>query len=152
MHKTLLKKIDYNMHKDCIEDSLDMLLCEVKELNPKLYDHVEDKLYVAVYGKKISDEMAEKWVKDMQPMAKWTKEDVSNVVSSYGITNIPLNCAYVLMNMLYSDSSKIYGTGDDTESLEKYIQGVKDWYFDTDLKINGEEKLYNYYKYIYKAE
>ena len=151
MHKTLLKKIDYNMHKDCIEDSLDMLLCEVKELNPKLYDHVEDKLYVAVYGKKISDEMADKWVKGLKPYAKWDKEQVSSVASSYGV-DIPLNCAYVLMNMLYSDSSNVYGTGDDDESISKYVQGVKDWYYDEDLPITGEEKLYNYYKYIVKGE
>lgn len=151
MYKKSLEKIDLNANKEEIIDIIEMLMCDIKDKNYELYEHICDELYETAYGKKISDEMAEKWVNALVPRAKWTKEEVESVATSSGLSQIPINCLYVLMNMLYSDNSKIYGSGDDTESIEKYIQGVKDWFFDQDLKIDGEEKLYNYYKYIFKA-
>lgn len=152
MYKESLKRINLTEHKEKIEDIIEMLMCEIKDIDKESYEYVCNELYELAYGKKISDEMADKWVNALVPRAKWTKEEVISVSNSYGLSQIPINCLYVLMNMLYSDNSKVYGSGDDTESIERYIQGVKDWFFDQDLKIDGEEKLYNYYKYIFKAK
>ena len=88
--------------------------------------------------------MEENWVSSLKPMAKWTKEEVAKVTSGRGLK--PLE-AYVLMNMLYSDMKNVLGTGDDEDSLKKYIQATKDWLSDEDA---SENKLYNYYKYIIK--
>ena len=149
--KKMLEMIDYSIpdNKHKMNDLFVMAMYNVKEHDEKLYDHIKCEMYEMIYGKKIDREIADCWVSWMNPKAKWTKEQVQSVGTSYGIA-IPEDELYVLMNMLYSDNSKIYGTGDDTESLEKYIQGVKDWYYDEDLKISGSEKLYNYYKYIVK--
>ena len=151
--KDYLEKVDYTKpeHKAKMNDLFYMAICDLKESNKELYDHIKCEIYEMIYGKKISDDMADEWVADMKPLAKWTREDVTKVLSSKGIT-MPINDAYVLMNMLYSDSSNIYGNGDTPESIDKYIQGVKDFYFDEDLSIGGEEKLYNYHKYIYDAK
>ena len=99
------------------------------------------------YGYKISDEMADKWVMGLMPKYKWNKDQIYCVANKYGV-DIPLNCAYILMNMLYSDSKNIYGEGDDEESIKKYIEGIKNWYYDEDSKYKQEEKVYMYGKVI----
>lgn len=69
------------------------------------------------------------------------------VLNDIGV-DIPLNCAYVLINMLYSDSKNIYGDGTGEDSVKKYIEGVKNWYYDEDSKYKEEEKVYMYGKVI----
>ena len=150
--KKILEQIDYSnpMNKEKMNDLFYMLMCSTENNDKGLYDHVKCEVNEIIYGKKITPEIANWWVECMNPAAKWNRKQVEEVATQYGI-NIPIDSAYVLFNMLYSDNSNIYGDGNSTESLEKYIQGVKDWYMDEDLKINGEEKLYNYWKYIVKA-
>lgn len=93
--------------------------------------------------------MKREWVKEMKPMAKWTEEEVKSVVSQYGI-KVPYMSAYVILNMLYSDMKNALGSGDDEESLKRYLQATNDWYFDEDSKVDGEEKLFNYKFYVVK--
>ena len=150
MHTTLIDKINFAEHKEKTEDILDMLLCNVKEQDPKLYKHIEGEMYEMAYGKTISDEMAEKWVKSLNPMGKWTKEEVANVISSYGI-DIPINCAYPIINTRYSDSSDVLGDGNTEESLMQYIKETKNFYFDKDYEGTGTEKTFDYGKYILKV-
>ena len=85
----------------------------------------------------------------MKPKAKWTEEQVKSVVEQYGV-KVPYMSAYVIINMLYSDMQNSFGTGDDEESLKRYLQGINDWYFDEDAKVDGEEKLFNYKFYVVK--
>ena len=147
MHKKLLEKMKERSSKEdlmCLADITDMALDTMKESNPEFYEHLESLMYETVYGKVISEEMAEKWVSSLKPMAKWTKEEVTKVTSGMGLK--PLE-AYVVMNMLYSDMKNVLGTGDDEDSLKKYIQATKDWLSDEDAK---EDKLYCYYKNIVK--
>ena len=149
--KKMLEMIDYSKPgaKSKMNDLFYMTMCSVEEHDKELYEHVKTEMHELIYDKKIDTDIADCWVNWMKPKAKWTREQVKNVGTSYGVS-IPLEDFYVIMNMLHSDNSNIYGTGDDTESIEKYVQGAKDFYYDEDIKISGSEKLYNYYKYIVK--
>lgn len=149
MHKLYLEKMDFNTNKEKIIDIIDMLMCEVKETKHKLYEHIECEMYEMVYGKTLNDEMKMEWVQNMKPMAKWTYEEVESVVNSYG-TDIPISSAYVIMNMFYSDMKSVFGNGDDEESLKRYIDATKCWYYDEDSNHTKEEKLFEYYFKVVK--
>lgn len=113
----------------------------LKECDYELYDDIECKMYELVYGEKLTLTMAENWVKEMKPMAKWTKEETDKVISEKDLDINDVDF-FVCMNMMYSDYNKIFG-----DDLEKYVKLSLDFLNDTDAKDN---KLYRYYKYIVK--
>lgn len=144
MYKTYIKDIDFTKHKEKICDLVDMLMCEIKEQEPKLYKHIECELYEIAYGKVINKEMADNWVKSMQPAGlHWTMEETTNAMKS-----LNFNCDtiefYVVANMLYNDYYNILK--DDEEMILKLAYS---WLKDTDAK---EHKLYNYWKNIIKRD
>ena len=150
MIRKYIEKIGENRKPEDMEklgDMLSEIIYSTKESHPELYRKYKIELYEMAYGKVLTDELKEKWVSEMKPNAKWTKEQVSSVASQYGI-RVPMMSAYVIMNMLYSDMSNALGTGDEEESLKRYLQATNDWYFDEDATNTEEAKLYNYYKYI----
>lgn len=98
-------------------------------------------------GKRLTDDMKRQWAKEMRPAYKWTEEEVSQIISNYGL-NMPISSAAVIMNMMYSDLRKALGEGDDEESLRRYVQATKDWYYDSDTTNTEEAKLYEYWKNI----
>ena len=151
--KKMLEKIDYSNpeNKYQMNELFEMAMCSVKDNDRELYDHIKCEIYEMVYGKKISDEMADNWVHGMKPMAKWTKEQVLGVAQAYGI-DMPINSAYVLFNMKYSDNRDVLGDGETEDSLMNYIKAVKDFYFDEDYNGTGEEKTFDYGKYIVKVQ
>ena len=128
-----------------LSNMLEDVLYEIKENNHDEYCEYKMELYEMAYGKTLTREEAEKWVNKMVPSGKWPFETTSAVKKQYGITNIDDVSFYVVMNMLYSDMGNVLGTGDDPESLEKYIKATKDWLNDEDV---ASDKLYNYWKYI----
>lgn len=130
-------------------DMLTDIIYEMKESHHELYEKYKMELYIMANGKVLTDDMKREWVKEMKPMAKWTEEEVKSVVSQYGI-KVPYMSAYVILNMLYSDMKNALGSGDDEESLKRYLQATNDWYFDEDSKVDGEEKLFNYKFYVVK--
>ena len=138
------KKIE-DMKK--LGDMLTELIYMTKESHPEIYQKYKMCLYEMAYGKVLTKEMAEEWVKSMKPMAKWDFETTSAVKNQYGINNIDDISFYVVMNMLYSDMSNVLGTGDDEESLSNYIQATQDWLNDEDI---GKDKLYDYWRYVAK--
>lgn len=150
MYKDLIKKIDFNSNKEKTVDILNMLLCDVKEKNPELYKHIEGEMYIMACGKTINYSLADKWISILNPKGKWTKEQVSEVINTQGIS-IPVNCAYVIMNTAFSDYQSLLGDGNTPESLEKYIKYTKDFFYDEDYDGNGEEKTFNYGRYILKV-
>ena len=150
MHRKLINAIITSNNLDKLKqiaeleiDTIDIL----KDYSKSEYEAIEDDLYEIVEGKKLNREMADKWVSNMNPKAKWTYEQVEQLINQKEIAIPPID-AYVLFNMLYSDMQDALGTGDTEDSITRYINAVKGWYFDEDLKINGSEKLYNYYRYI----
>lgn len=120
---------------------LDELVCYMKEYNHDLYCDYKMKLYEMAYGKVLTLEMAEEWVKEMQPMARWTYEETDKILLDY---NLKINQIdfYVVMNMMYSDYGKVLG-----EDIETYIKMTKAFLEDKDAK---DGKLYNYWKSIVK--
>lgn len=130
-------------------DMLANLIDMTEESHPDVHREYKMELYEMAYGKILTDEKKRKWVAEMKPSAKWTEEQVKNVVTGYGV-KVPYMSAYVIMNMLYSDMSSSLGSGDDEESLNRYLQATNDWYFDADVGTDGEEKLFNYKMYVIK--
>lgn len=145
IEKIVQKGNDEDMQKlsDILEKSLDRM----QDLEPDKYNEYNMCIYELANGKILTDEMKREWVRNMKPLAKWTEEDVANVVGQYDI-KIPITSCYLILNMLYSDMKSAFGSGDNEESLKRYINGMNDWYFDEDAKNTKEAKIYNYWKYI----
>lgn len=142
MHKKYLNNINFEHHRDKIEDIIDMLMCEVKDKEERLYNHIEMELYELAYGKKISEEMAEHWVQKMKPNGKhWNIDETNNAMYSLGY-NLDQIDFFVVSNMIYNDYYNLV-----KENEELALKMAEDWLKDTDAK---DDKLYNYWKYIAK--
>ena len=144
MHKIYMKDIDFAKHKEKLEDIIDMLMCEVKEDEPKLYKHIEGELYETAYGKVINEEMAHHWVKSMKPVGMhWTMEETTNAMKSLGYNCDTLEF-YVVANMMYND---YYNLVKDDEMMALKLAYA--WLKDEDSK---DHKLYRYWKNIIKMD
>ena len=142
MHKKYLNNINFEHHREKIEDIIDMLMCEIKDKEERLYNHIEMELYELAYGKKISEEMAEHWVQKMKPNGKhWNMDETSNAMYSLGYNLDPIDF-FVVSNMIYNDYYNLV-----KENEELALKMAEDWLKDTDAK---DDKLYNYWKYIVK--
>ena len=139
------KKNAEDMQK--LGDMLADIIYSTKETHPEIYNKYKMCLYEMAYGKVLTKEMAEDWVKDMKPMAKWDFDTTTAVKKQYGINDIDDVSFYVVMNMLYSDMKNLLGDGDSQESVDNYVQATKDWLNDEDI---GRDKLYDYWKYVAK--
>jgi hypothetical protein len=112
------------------------------ECDNEKYEKLELKLYEAVYGKKLNEEMSEKWVKSMEPIGKhWTKEETTEAMKSMGY-NLDTLSFFVVANMMYND---YYNLVKDDETMA--LKLAKDWLNDEDAK---ECKLYEYWKHVIK--
>lgn len=144
MHKVYMKDIDFAKHKQKMIDIIDMLMCEVKETEPKLYQHIECELYESAYGKVISKEMADDWVKKMRPVGlHWTIDETNEAMRSLGYSCDPIEF-YVVANMMYND---YYNLVKDDESMA--LKLAYSWLKDEDSK---DHKLYIYWKNIIKKD
>ena len=144
MHKIYLEKADLMKHKGKVIDIIDMLMCNAKETDYKLYSFVEGEMYEMVYGKKLNEEMAHEWVKNMKPAGlHWTMEQTTNAMKSLGYNCDALDF-FVVANMMYNDYFNI--VKDDEEMA---LRLAYDWLKDEDAK---ENKLYNYWKHIIKRD
>ena len=146
MHKKLLEEMKKSKSVDnllTLIDVVDMSLDTMKESNPDFYEHLESLLYESVYGKVISEEMAEKWVSSMSPYhMHWTKEQTDSVMKQYAPSLKPIDW-FVVLNMMYNDYRNVL----DTDEVDTYAKLAKGWLMDSDAK---ESKLYCYYKNIVK--
>lgn len=142
--KEYLKKIIDNnnieeMHK--IEGLFCNMMAYMKEYNADMYNDIKRELYTVANGKVITLELAEKWVSEMRPLAKWTKAETDGILKQKGLQVNDVDF-YVVMNMMYSD---FHNTLDD--DIEKYILLSVDFLKDEDVE---KDKLYNYYYYVVK--
>lgn len=146
MHKKLLERMKERKSVDdlmTLIDIVDMSLDTMKESRPDFYEHLESLLYESVYGKVISEEMAEKWVSEMLPYRiHWTREQTNSVMKQYASNMNPIEW-YVVLNMMYNDYRDVLGT----EDVDVYAKLSKAWLNDIDAK---KDKLYCYYKNIIK--
>ena len=142
MHKMYLKEISFDHHKEHLTDIMDMLICHTKDTDKELYDHVESLLYEMAYGKKISKEMAEEWVRNMKPKGQhWTHEETTQAMHELGYSIEPIEY-YVVANMMYND---YYNLVKENEPLA--LELAEDWLDDEDSK---DCKLYEYWKHVVK--
>lgn len=128
-------------------DMLADIIYSTKDSHPDIYEKYKMCLYEMAYGEVLTREMAEDWVKNMKPMAKWDYDTTIAVKEQYGITDIDDVSFYVVMNMLYSDMKDVLRDGESEESVSAYIEATKDWLNDEDV---GKDKLYKYWKFIAK--
>ena len=123
-------------------DMLSEIIYETKESHPEIYEKYKIELYEMAYGKKLNEEMAEKWVKSMKPAGlHWTMEETTNAMQSMGYNFNPVDF-YVVANMMYND---YFDLVKDNEELA--LKLARDWLSDVDAK---EDKLYCYWKHIVK--
>ena len=121
-------------------DMLEETIYDIKEYDEDKYYDYKMKLYEMAYGKKLNEEMAEEWVKSMQPVGlHWTMEDTTEAIRKlgYNFDNIDF---FVVANMMYNDYNDLVK---DNEELA--LKLAYDWLIDEDTK---ENKLYCYWKYI----
>ena len=150
MHKKYIDKIIQSSDNRKMEDLEEVLLntiSYIEETDQKIYDKIKCDLYEIAEGKKLDKDKAMQWVEQMKPKAIWTYEEIENIKSKFQ-TDIPTTALYVIMNMLYSDFGDIIGEEMSDDTINRYIKAAEDWYYDADLKIDGDEKLYLYWKCI----
>ena len=142
MHKIYLEKMDLEKNRDDIIEITDMLMCEIENKHKELYKHIECEMYELVYGKKLSEEMAHSWVKEMEPIGMhWTVEETTNAMYNMGYSCDVTNY-FVVANMMYND---YYELVKEDEALA--LKMAYAWLKDEDAK---DDKLYNYWKHIAK--
>ena len=143
MIRKYIEKIGENRNVDDMQklgDMLSEIIYETKEIHPEIYHKYKTELYEMAYGKKISEDMADKWVKDMKPVGiHWTIDETTNAMQSLGY-NFDKIDFYVVANMMYNDYFDLVR---DDETLA--LKLARDWLNDEDAK---ENKLYCYWKYI----
>lgn len=143
MHiKEYLEKIvDKGKAEDMRELShiLDKVVHHLKECDPEWYNKICLKLYEMAYGKVLTLEMAEEWVRSMKPMAKYTKEETDSIIKEKALNVNDINF-YAALNMICSDYGKVIG-----EDLDKYVEFTMAFLNDEDAK---PDKLYLYWKDI----
>jgi hypothetical protein len=131
-----------NMKK--LGDMLAEIIYETKDAHHELYEKYKTELYEMAYGKKISDEMAEKWVYSMKPVGEyWTMEETTNAMHNLGYNHDKIEF-FVVANMMKNDYADL--VKDDDELALKLAH---DWLDDGDAK---EHKLYCYWKHIIKRD
>ena len=108
---------------------------------------IEMQIHEMAWGKKLTDEMKRQWVSNMKPSARWSEEEIREIVDNYDI-DIPVLSVYVIMNMFYSDQRKSLEDEEEERMLKRYIDVTTGWYYDSDATNTEEAKLYCYKKYI----
>ena len=144
MHKMYLNDIDFSSHKEKMHDIIDMLMCDAKERNHKLYKHIEGELYEMAYGKKISEDMAKMWVDNMTPIGRyWSMNQTTDAMNNLGYNHDKIDF-FVVANMMRNDYDDLT-QNDDVLALKL----AHDWLDDEDAK---DYKLYEYWKHIIKKD
>lgn len=142
MHKKYVKEINFESNKEHIEDIIEMLMCNAKDTDKELYDHIELLLYEMAYGKKINEDMAKIWVENMKPVGEhWKMSETTDAMHGLGF-NLDKAEFYVVANMMYND---YFNLVKDNESLA--LELARDWLEDEDSK---DCKLYEYWKHVIK--
>lgn len=146
MHKEYMEEIIDAGNKESMEKLgyvFNKAMEHLCECDYEMYKKLEMKLYEAVYGKKLNEEMAEKIITDMKPYhMKWSLEQTKEVQEEYGMTDIRDIDFWVVMNSAYNDFSNLFD-----DNIEMYVKYTKDFIKDEDAK---EGKVFTYFTKIPK--
>ena len=147
MIKKYIEKIIENRNVEDMEklgEILSEIIYFMKENHQEIYEKYKIELYEMAFGKKISEEMAENWVKSMKPVGlHWTIEETTNAMQSLGY-NMNRVDFFVVANMMYNDYFDIV-----KEDEEIALRLARDWLNDVD---SIDDKLYCYWKNIVKKD
>ena len=139
MHRSLIHKMkERATHEDicALADVAEMLLDNIKESEPGFYKHAESVLYEAYYGKKLTEELAEKAIHSMKPYGmKWTLKQTTEVMHEHGLSFDPIDFWFT-MNLEYNDKHKKY-----EENLEEYVIDAELFLNDIDA-VDGKAYVY----------
>lgn len=142
MHKHLLKEIvkkGDTADMEYLECLLDDFLHELKVEDYTKYKDIEFDLYKRVYGEHLNEELAKKWVADMENKdgttgGHWTFEQTSQYAGNHNKFDW-----FAVMNMIWSD---YFNAKFDTNT---YVELANDWLKDKDV---GDGKTLRYYIFI----
>ena len=144
MHKMYLNEIDISNHREKIRDIIDMLMCDEKDRNHKLYKHIEEEMYEMAYGKKISEDIAKIWVDNMKPIGRyWNMQQTTDAMNNLGYNHDKIDF-FVVANMMRNDYNDLTQS-DDVLALKL----AHDWLDDEDAK---DCKLYENWKHVIKKD
>ena len=146
------------MYSMMLKEALNQDNEEMEELAEEIFEHLKEKdeckywkmyfkMHEAMYGHKLTEEMAETWVHSMKPYGEhWTKEQTDAVLEEHGLSVDKIDF-YAGMNMVYNDYYKAIEIDEmtDEEKLNAYIKLA--YYFIKDEDF-GPNKMYEYYKTI----
>lgn len=127
---------------DKLGDMLAEILEDMKDEHPDEYNGYKLCLYEMAYGKVVSEDMANKWVKEMEPVGMyWTMDETTGAMQKLGYNFNKIDF-YITANMMMNDYHDLVK---DDEILA--LKMARDWLDDSDAVNN---KLYEYWKYIAK--
>ena len=145
MHKKYVEEIIKSGNKESMETLMHVFnkamehLCEC---DYELYEKLELKLYVAINGKKLNEEMAEKIITNMQPYhMQYTLEEANKIMKEYGLSLNPIDF-WVVLNSACNDYKELFG-----DNLEMYVKYTKLFIEDEDAKSG---KVFTYFMNIPK--
>lgn len=146
MYSDMLKKA-LEGHHEGMEDMIEEFFEHMKEKDMHKYWKMYFKLHEAMYGCKLTEDMAEEWVHSMKPYGEhWTKEQTDEVSKRLSAP-VDLIDFYAGMNMVYNDYYKAIEDNDMTEE-EKLKAYMKLAYYFIEDEDFGDNKMYEYYKTI----
>ena len=142
MHRKLIREI-INRNDTAIMQELETIVLEMmdelKITDKKKYKDIEYKMYKLLYGHHLNENLATKWVSEMENKdgsfgEHWAKSQTDQYAGVHDKWDW-----YASMNMVYSD---LYNPKFDTSV---YVELAKDWLDDKDV---GVCKALNYYWYV----
>lgn len=124
---------------ECLSEILIDLIYDLKHTDKTYYHELEYKLHKMAYGEHLTEDMAHKWVENMENKdgtkgAHWTIEQAKSHVGHHNLADF-----YAVLNMMYSD---YYSPSFDTST---YVRLAEDWLNDPDV---GAGKTLKYYYYV----
>lgn len=148
MHKKYADKIVEKGTKESMEllgDVFDMAMEHIEECDEELYNKLCEKLYIACYGKVLTEERAKEIVRNMQPYSThWSIEQTRQVQNQYGLTGIKDVDFFIVLNSAYNDYKDLFD-----EDIEMYVKYAKDFIQDEDAV---KDKVFVYYTKIPKRD
>lgn len=151
MHKKNIREIIEKGDPKAMEE-LECLMVEaidhIKECDKELYKKMEMKLYVALYGKVLNEDMAHEIVYNMKPYGEhWDIEETTNLLRTKGWNIRPIDF-YVVINAMYNDDKRTVDKFIPEENhIDFYADISRDFIQDEDAK---EGKVFRYFTKIPK--
>lgn len=113
-----------------LSDILSEVIDLIKDYDEDAYRRYKLCLYKMAYGNRLTKDMAEEIVDNMEPVGeKWTLHEVEQLQRDYGLDNIDTIEFYAILNMSYNDFRDVFG-----DNLDMYIRYTQAFINDEDAR------------------